>query len=521
MPDEMFDEGVQALKAGQRVRAKELLTRLIKVDQSKPDYWLWMSAAVDSEKEQVFCLQNVLKLDPNLVAARRGQVVLGALRPEAAGLPPTNFLEDTRVAIPSIAPGAGLGAILADRRGRETLMVGEVGAVAFVAVVVACLSVVAPGWFRPQRFVVGASTPADTQQARPSATVTVAAAAACKLPANPGPATRLAAYLCLTQPPTSLAAATEASVSENYTRLKKYYHDSDWTNILSHAHGLLADPNVPQSAHVYFYVAEAYRHTGDLTNALKYYQAAARKDTNFVPAFWGRAPDEVTQNKRQAALADFDHAILADSSFGASYLDRTSYYSISGNPAGAMNDRKQAQRAAPHNALVLASLALAFLDHGQAALGLDQAKSALSHDPVLALGYFARGRSEYAQATYRSADQDLSLSYRYVLASESPLPAQYQANVLYAPALAKAADNDETSALALLSQAVEPDNSNVSLCLAGGGLYMLAGRYDDTRGDSGAAVGQLAKTAPKNPRLVAPTWDWAGPGWRSTAPTTP
>src|SRR6266852_3983189 len=144
MPDEMFDEAVQALKDGQRSRAKDLLTRLIKVDQSKPDYWLWMSAAVDSEKEQVFCLQNALKLDPNSIAARRGLVVLGAMRPEDAGLPPANVLEDTRVAIPSIAPGAGLGGWLANRRGRETLAIAAVGAVALIAVGFACLAVVAP-----------------------------------------------------------------------------------------------------------------------------------------------------------------------------------------------------------------------------------------------------------------------------------------------------------------------------------------------------------------------------------------
>jgi hypothetical protein len=133
MPDDMFDEAVQALKDGQRLRAKDLLTRLIKTDQSKPDYWLWMSAAVDSEKEQVFCLQNVLKLDPNSVAARRGLVVLGAMRPEDAGLPPANVLEDTRVTIATIAPNAGLGGLIDTRRGRELLAVGGFGAADLVA----------------------------------------------------------------------------------------------------------------------------------------------------------------------------------------------------------------------------------------------------------------------------------------------------------------------------------------------------------------------------------------------------
>src|SRR5947209_6722264 len=162
MADDMYTEAVQALKDGQRMRAKDLLARLIKVDPAKPDYWLWMSAAVDTEKEQVFCLQNVLKLDPNSIAARRGLVVLGALRADEAGLPPANVLEDTRVAIPAIAPGTGLGGLLSNRRAREMLAIGGVAAVALVAVTVACLAVFAPGLFRPQRFVVVTSAPQAT-----------------------------------------------------------------------------------------------------------------------------------------------------------------------------------------------------------------------------------------------------------------------------------------------------------------------------------------------------------------------
>jgi Flp pilus assembly protein TadD len=502
MPDEMFDEAVQAIKAGQRLRAKDLLSRLIKVDQSKPDYWLWMSAAVDSEKEQVFCLQNVLKLDPNSVPARRGLVVLGALRPEEAGLPAANVLEDTRVAIPAIAPGAGIGGVLANRRSREMLAIGGVGVVALVAVVFACLSVLAPGLFRPQRFVVVTPIPATTQPAPATATLPVAVAASCAVPANPDPATPLAAYLCLTQTATPVAIATESSVSENYNSLKKYYHDSDWSGIVAHSGDILSDANVPQSAHVFFYLAEAYRHTGDLGNALKYYSSAAQKDASFAPAYWGRALVEIAQNKRQAALADFDHAILSDSSFVQSYLDRAAYYSLTSNPSGAFSDLQQAQLAAPHNALVLASLAVAYVDNGHASQALDQAKSALSIDAGLALAYFARGRAEYAQSAYRAADQDLSQSYRYVLAMDSPLPGQFQAAVLKAAALAKASDNDPTTALALLSQAVGLDSANASLYLARGGLYLQAGRFDDARADYSAAIAQLVKTAPKDPSLV-------------------
>ena len=98
MSDEMLKEAISALRAGQRLRAKDLLTRLIKVEQGNADYWLWMSAAVDTEKEQIYCLQNALKADPNSIPARRGLVVLGSLKPDAANLPPPHHLD--RLTVP-------------------------------------------------------------------------------------------------------------------------------------------------------------------------------------------------------------------------------------------------------------------------------------------------------------------------------------------------------------------------------------------------------------------------------------
>src|SRR5207244_1843726 len=114
-------------------------------------------------------------------------------------------------------------------RGREMIAVGGVGAVALVAVVLAVLSVTAPGLFRPQHFVVVTSTPGPTRLVAATDTPSGAAVAAgdCQLPANPDAATPLAVYLCLTHTATPLPVATEASLSENYNSLKKYYHDAD------------------------------------------------------------------------------------------------------------------------------------------------------------------------------------------------------------------------------------------------------------------------------------------------------
>src|SRR5512135_1621501 len=80
--DILFEDAVDALRQGDRARGKEILTRLLKTDQNNPNYWIWMSAAVDSAKERIYCLETALKLDPQNGIAKRGLVLLGGLPPD-------------------------------------------------------------------------------------------------------------------------------------------------------------------------------------------------------------------------------------------------------------------------------------------------------------------------------------------------------------------------------------------------------------------------------------------------------
>src|SRR5512140_84884 len=80
--DTMFEDAVDALRQGERARGKDILTRLLKTDQNNPNYWIWMSAAVDTAKERIYCLETAIKLDPQNAIARRGLVLLGGLPPD-------------------------------------------------------------------------------------------------------------------------------------------------------------------------------------------------------------------------------------------------------------------------------------------------------------------------------------------------------------------------------------------------------------------------------------------------------
>mgnify|MGYP003808765667 CR=1 FL=1 len=64
--------GIAALKGGHRAEARDLLLRVVDVEENNETAWLWLSGAVDSMEERRICLENVLALNPENRAARRG-----------------------------------------------------------------------------------------------------------------------------------------------------------------------------------------------------------------------------------------------------------------------------------------------------------------------------------------------------------------------------------------------------------------------------------------------------------------
>ena len=82
----MLTEAIAAARTGDRARARELLSRLLRSESSNPEYWIWMSAVVESKREKIYCLESALRLDPTNRAAMRGLVILGARVPEPAEL---------------------------------------------------------------------------------------------------------------------------------------------------------------------------------------------------------------------------------------------------------------------------------------------------------------------------------------------------------------------------------------------------------------------------------------------------
>ena len=513
----MFNQAVEAARAGQRKRAKDLLTRLLKTDPNNVDYWLWMSGVVETEKEQIFCLQKAVKIDPNSIAARRGLVILGTMTPEEAALPPPQTLEGLPpVEIPQLGEGSSrLSDFLARPRNRQLALFGGLGFVALVVIIVIGV-VVAQTVFKPPEVVVVTSTPTASLTPPPSATsaggdTATPTLAPCTLPYEPEIATPIAAYLCLTAVPTPVLIPTEVSQFESYNSMKRGYAEGDWDKIIRNADQTIQ--LLPDNAKAYFYLAEAYRHKGQNNDALKNYRLAISNDASLAPAYWGKALIEFDQNKQSDGLGDLNAAIEADPSFPLSYIDRAAYYGTAvGNRGRALADLQQAQQVAPENALVLAHLAVAYADNDQPNEAIETADEALTLDPSLALAYYARGRAQSMLGQPDEADKDLTLSYKYI--TDAANFAQlfpvldalnfnkfYTARVFYFYGLAKAGIGDDAEALKQFDEAIKLYDAFPLAYVARGNVHLRLKQYEQARPDFNTAIGKFQETDANNPAI--------------------
>ena len=65
-------QGIAALKSGNRAAARQLLAAAIKENPNNILAWLWLSGAVDKYEERAACLRQVLRIDPDNTAALKG-----------------------------------------------------------------------------------------------------------------------------------------------------------------------------------------------------------------------------------------------------------------------------------------------------------------------------------------------------------------------------------------------------------------------------------------------------------------
>jgi membrane protein YdbS with pleckstrin-like domain len=74
--EDLIYQGIQALKGGDKVTARSLFYSALEKNDQSAQAWLWLSGAVDTEEEQMECLQHVLLIDPTNAPAAKGMAYL-------------------------------------------------------------------------------------------------------------------------------------------------------------------------------------------------------------------------------------------------------------------------------------------------------------------------------------------------------------------------------------------------------------------------------------------------------------
>jgi len=90
-PEELlFKEAMEAIDKKEIAKAREIMTRLLQRNRSNADYWVWMSALVETVKEREFCLREARKINPVHPMVIQGLRWLGEPIEDSNPLPPVD-----------------------------------------------------------------------------------------------------------------------------------------------------------------------------------------------------------------------------------------------------------------------------------------------------------------------------------------------------------------------------------------------------------------------------------------------
>jgi tetratricopeptide (TPR) repeat protein len=406
--DVMLQEAVDAIHQGQRLRARDLLTRLLRADQSNPEYWLWMSSVVETLKEQVFCLQNVVRLDPDNQTARQGLILLGALPPEDTVTPAPPVRRKWEVEMREVNELTGLRALWANPVVRLLIIIL---ATLFVCGSMA-LGVYAVLYARPRQV---AHAPTRTPGPSPTFTYTPTPINWTPNPPTATPGAKgpppLWTLLEATYTPTPLYVNTPHVANEAFSIALRALERGESERALQFFRQ--AQQTDPGSADIVYYVGELYRQQGDPNQALEAYDQAISLDPNFAPAYLGRARASLALDPQADVTADLDMTLERDPNYGEAYLERAMFHLSQGDTQAALDDLTSAEELLPGSPLVYIHRAQIELVMGDRQAALQDARRANQADKTSLLSYRLLGEAAAANDDFQQAFEALDTYLTY------------------------------------------------------------------------------------------------------------
>jgi len=399
LEESMLQQAIDAIRAEKFEQARDILKKLLYTDQQNPDYWVWMSAAMETQKERLYCLQSAYKLDPTNAAARRGLTLMGAL-------PPGDPLQP----FPMNHPRAWESKIkLVDARARPKLT----STLAFrLAAVIGLVSMALIGTVIGMGVI--SKRPTSTQEAQGTSRPTVTPYATNSNVVVPPVNTMrpLADLLSTPYTPTPIYAATPHgdAAGDSYKGALRAYKNGQWELVgIMMAQVATAQPG---SADALYFIGEANRLSGKYPEAIDYYKAAIGVNPNYAPSYLGRALANMMVKTPKNVLEDLNKAIEVDPNYAEAYLQRGLYYQGKQDLKSAQADLQQAATLndSPLVELNLARILLAQQDNAAA---LEAAKLANQMDVTMLDGYLVLGMAYRANGQVDQAVDVLETYLKY------------------------------------------------------------------------------------------------------------
>ncbi len=481
--NQLLIEGIAAARRGERARARDKFTRYLRYEQKNEQAWLWMSSVVESDRERIYCLNAVLKLNPNNKTAKRGLALLGALPPEMRA--------DLNIEVVGVAaetktqPQARRGG-MAFRRSRRL----ETTLIIFLLLVILGAGAVLLVNYLNEQNRLASYTPPPTNTATATATAT-----ATEIP-SATPAIRtatpivganltpialvvgLSATLTSTPPPLTPVFFPE----EAYSRGESAYRAGDLDLALALFKDALKDNPDNYAAH--YYIGEIYLLKKDYNRAFNSFAAAIRINGNYAPAYMGHGKANFALGGNP--LNDYEQAKLNEPAWVEPYLEAAIFYASRRDTDGAISELEESRVLTPDNVVVMWRLAEQYFIAGRAADARAALEAGFDIDPTALDLYRVEAILALADGDYSTAQDRLNIYLAY-------RPDDAEGRTLAGKAYLGL--GDATTALTNLNRAIELKPADPrEAYVTRGEAQLILGNPDTARKDFDAALSRGVTT---------------------------
>jgi tetratricopeptide (TPR) repeat protein len=403
--DKMLHEAIEAVANGNRDRARDLLTRLLRANQSNPKYWLWMSSVVESAKERIYCLQKVVHLEPDNRAAQLGMLLDGAANPRKGMQPvpvqPRNWQDSYKT-------------VSLDSNPRKIVRLVMYAGASMLVISFILLGLIGPrisraGYFGGVQLTVTPifETVAATATLLPTNTPRVVT----PTPTFIGP-TPLWMFLESTYTPTPLYVNTPHPVTEAYRAGIRSFNNSNYSEMVFFMEqAVQAEPDAPD---IHYYLGEAYLLSEEPEQALYAYEKAIEVNQNFAPAYLGRARALSAIDPEFDVESDLTQALVLDPNLAAAHLDLIAFYLSIESYEDSLVLIDAAEIIAPDSPLIYAFRSQALMQIGSFDEAFEAAEKAYQLDQTILSIYKTLGELNLISGDPDQASHFLEIYLRYV-----------------------------------------------------------------------------------------------------------